>query len=299
MRHGVVILPEHRWSRAREIWSAAERLGFEHAWTYDHLMWRWLGDKPWFATVPTLTAAATATSTIKLGTLVASPNFRHPVNLAKELMTLDDISAGRLVCGVGAGSPVGYDAEIRGDAVLSPRERGIRFAEFVELLDRLLRRPVTSYEGVHYRAVGVRMEPGCVQSPRVPLAVAATGPRGMALAARFADIWVTSGKPNAFEAERYDQALPLLKEQNAAVDAACEAAGRDPTELDRLLITDAAVGGVLDSAETYRDAAGLFAGAGFTDLAVHWPRPEFPYQGSLDVLEEVAATVVRPQGGAK
>ncbi|MFD0856850.1 LLM class flavin-dependent oxidoreductase, partial [Actinomadura adrarensis] len=113
MRHGVMILPEHRWPQARDVWTRAERMGFEHAWTYDHLMWRWFKDRPWFATIPTLTAVAAVTSRIRLGMLVASPNFRHPVNLAKELMTLDDISDGRLVCGVGAGAD-GFDARIRG-----------------------------------------------------------------------------------------------------------------------------------------------------------------------------------------
>src|SRR4051794_34850384 len=73
VRHGVVILPEHGWARAQECWRLAEELGFEHAWTYDQLMWRWLRDAPWYATIPTLTAAATATATIRLGLLVANP----------------------------------------------------------------------------------------------------------------------------------------------------------------------------------------------------------------------------------
>jgi hypothetical protein len=76
---GVVILPEHRWADARAIWRRAEELGFGHAWTYDHLAWRSLRDAPWFGAVPTLTAAALASQRIRLGTLVASPNFRHPV----------------------------------------------------------------------------------------------------------------------------------------------------------------------------------------------------------------------------
>ena len=94
MRIGVLILPEFPWSTARNLWRHAEELGFDHAWTYDHLAWRSLRDSPWFAAIPTLTAAATATERIRLGTLVASPNYRHPVPFAKELITLDDVSAG-------------------------------------------------------------------------------------------------------------------------------------------------------------------------------------------------------------
>src|SRR4051794_158905 len=111
MRVGVIILPQQRWAESRRLWTKAEELGFDHAWTYDHLAWRSLADEPWFATVPPLTAAAVVTSRIALGTWVTSPNFRHPVPFAKEVMHLDDISGGRLLLGVGAGGQ-GFDARV-------------------------------------------------------------------------------------------------------------------------------------------------------------------------------------------
>ncbi|MFJ4576768.1 LLM class flavin-dependent oxidoreductase [Streptomyces sp. NPDC088846] len=292
MRHGVLILPEHRWARAREVWAKAERLGYEHAWTYDHLMWRSFSDKPWFSAVPTLTAAAVVTNRIGLGTLVASPNFRHPVDFAKELMALDDISSGRVMCGVGSGAD-GFDARIRGDRPLLPRERADRFAEFVELTDHLLRRPLTSYHGSWYTVDEVRMEPGFVQSPRVPLAVAGAGPRGMSLAARHADIWVTTGVPGRNAREPYERQIPLMKEHLAELDDACAAIGRDPATLRRLLVAGNSADGVLESAETYRDAAGGFGEIGITDLVVPWPRPDHPYRGREEVLDEFAATALR------
>lgn len=183
MRVGVVILPEHRWQTGRELWRRAEELRFDHAWTYDHLAWRTLRDVPWFAAVPTLTAAALATERIRLGVLVASPNFRHPVPFARELIALDDVSVGRLTLGIGAGG-TGWDATILGQAPWSVRERADRFVEFVELLDRLLREPEVSWRGAFYSADGARSHPGCVQRPRIPFAVAATGARGMRVAAR-------------------------------------------------------------------------------------------------------------------
>ena len=79
MRFGITILPEYRWTRGRAAVAAGEELGFDHAWTYDHLTWGGLQDSPWFGTTPTLTAAALVTSTIRLGTFVTSPNFRHPL----------------------------------------------------------------------------------------------------------------------------------------------------------------------------------------------------------------------------
>lgn len=292
MRHGVLLLPEHRWPRARERWRLAEELGYDHAWTYDHLMWRWLSERPWFSAVPTLAAAAVTTSRIGLGTLVAGPNFRHPVDFAKELVTLDDISGGRMVCGVGAGAE-GFDSRIRGDRPLSRAERGARFEEFVAVLERLLGQHRTSFDGDWYTVADAVVEPRPLAAPRLPLAVAAAGPRGMALAARHADIWVTSGAPNVFEAERFDRVLPLLKEQLAAVDQACLAVGRDPATLRRLLLTDAQVGGVLETVGSYQDAAGAFEDAGFTDLVVHWPRSEAPFQGREEVLFAFAEAELR------
>src|SRR2546421_6562234 len=113
MRFGVVILPEHRWPEGQRLWRRAEELGFDHGWTYDHLAWRSLRDGPWFGAVPTLAAAALATTRIRLGPLVASPNFRHPVPFAKELMTLDDVCGGRMTLGIGSGG-AGGDATMLG-----------------------------------------------------------------------------------------------------------------------------------------------------------------------------------------
>lgn len=166
MKIGVVILPDQRWAEAERLWREAEELGFSHAWTYDHLTWRSLRDGPWFAAVPTLAAAAVSTSTIRLGTLVASPNFRHPVTFAKELMTLDDISSGRITLGLGSGG-VGWDATALGQDPWSASERTSRFTEFVQQLDRLLTEPVIdSISGKFYSAKDARAIPGCVQKPR-------------------------------------------------------------------------------------------------------------------------------------
>ena len=119
MRVGVVILPQFSWPEARARWASLQERGFAHGWTYDHLSWRDLKDEPWFGTLPTLVAAATATSTLRLGTWVMSPNYRHPVTTAKDLMTLDDVSGGRLIAAVGAGG-TGWDATVLGQPPLNP-----------------------------------------------------------------------------------------------------------------------------------------------------------------------------------
>jgi alkanesulfonate monooxygenase SsuD/methylene tetrahydromethanopterin reductase-like flavin-dependent oxidoreductase (luciferase family) len=288
-----MILPEERWATAREKWVRAESLGFDHAWMYDHLSWRWFRDRPWFSLMPTLTAAAVATSRLRIGTMVASPGNRHPVPFVKDLMTLDDISGGRIIAGIGAGAG-GFDDEVLGRTALSTKERGERLREFVELTDQLLTQPVTDYAGRYFTTTGARVNPGCVQRPRLPLAVAALGPRGIRLAAEHADIWVTIAWPGHGEPRRYEQAVPVIREQTAVLEKECAAIGRDPATVRRLVVTGARIEGVTESVETYRDACGLFEEVGVTDIVNHWPRPDFPYQGSVSVLEDIAASVLTP-----
>jgi alkanesulfonate monooxygenase SsuD/methylene tetrahydromethanopterin reductase-like flavin-dependent oxidoreductase (luciferase family) len=290
VRLGVVILPELPWPDARVQWRRAEELGFDHAWTYDHLAWRSLRDVPWFGAVPTLAAAATVTDRIRLGTLVASPNFRHPVPFARELVTLDDVSRGRLTLGIGAGG-TGWDATMLGQAPWSARERGERFVEFVELLDRLLREAETSYDGRFYSAKEARTYPGCIQRPRIPFAIAATGRHGMQLAAAHGDTWVTTGDRVAERPLPADAGVKVVREQMARLDEACVQAGRDPASLRRLVLTGPCLDGGLASIDAFRHTIGVYAAAGVTDLVVHWPRPEHPYAGELPVFERIISSL--------
>ncbi|GGM47965.1 luciferase [Longimycelium tulufanense] len=287
MRFGIVILPEQRWSTASRRWRHAEELGFDHAWTYDHLAWRSLADGPWFGTVPTLTAAALATSRIRLGTMVTSPNFRHPVAYARELLSLDDISNGRFTLGVGAGGG-GFDATILGHDPLPPAQRAARFAEFVELLDRLLTEDHVTYQGEYYRAADARTLPGCVQQPRPPFVIAANGPKTMRLVARFGTGWVTVGPSERDDTEKWWRGVAQL---SARLDDVLVAHGRDPSELERYLGLDSA-GPALASVEHFAEAAGRAAGLGFTDVYVHWPRPEGVHAADERVLEKVAADII-------
>ena len=289
MRIGVVVLPELRWREQADRWRRLDEWGFHAAYTYDHLAWRSLADGPWFATVPTLAAAATVTSRIRLGTWVASPNFRHPVPFAKELMSLDDLSAGRFTLGVGAGGG-GFDATVLGEDEPSPGQRVARFAEFVELLDRLLTQPRTSYDGEWYRAVDARTLPGCVQQPRLPFVVAANGPRAMRVVARFGQGWATTGvTPPEDGEERWWAALPGAI---GRLDDALAAEGREPGAVERHLSVDSSGAFALSSVEHLRDVLGRAERLGFAEVVVHWPRPAGVYAGEERVLERVATEVL-------
>ncbi|MFI9270138.1 LLM class flavin-dependent oxidoreductase [Kitasatospora sp. NPDC052896] len=287
MRLSTVILPIHRWNEGQKIWQRAEDLGFHAAYTYDHLSWRSFRDAPWFGAVPTLTAAAAATESIRLGTLVTSPNFRHPVTLAKELITLDDVSGGRLTVGIGAGG-TGYDATAMGQQAWSPKERANRFGEFLPLLDELLTEPSTTREGEYYEAVEARNIPGCVQRPRVPFYVAATGPRGLRLAAEYGQGWVTYGDPRGPADVPADQAPAVVAGQLAKLRTACEQRGRDVAELEKVLLQGSTAERPLASLDAFVDWAGTYRELSITELVIHWPVPDSIFENDLAVFERIA-----------
>jgi alkanesulfonate monooxygenase SsuD/methylene tetrahydromethanopterin reductase-like flavin-dependent oxidoreductase (luciferase family) len=289
VRVGIVILPEHRWQQAAPRWRAAEEYGFDHVWTYDHLGWRTLVDGPWFDAVPTLIAAATVTGRIRLGTFVASPNFRHPVSFARSLLSLDDVSGGRFVLGLGAGGIRGYDNLVLGGQELAPKVRVDRFTEFIELTDALLTGERTSYAGRFYTAVEARGAPGCLQRPRIPFLVAANGRRSMRLAARFGQAWVTTGAPHTDNLAGWWRAVADRAEQ---FDEILAEHGRDRAEVDRFVSVDSSGVYSLVSVEAFREMLGRASELGFTDMVVHWPRPDGPFAGRESVLERVAAEVL-------
>lgn len=285
MRVGITILPEARWADMEPKWRAAEEFGFDHAWTYDHLVWGGLPDSPWFGTTPTLTAAAMVTSTIRLGTFVTSPNFRHPVTFARDVLALDDISGGRFLCGIGRGGDL--DSGLLGES-LTVAERTGRFFEFTRLLDQVLTEDHVTYDGKYFTAHDSRNKPGCIQQPRVPFLIAANAPKAMRLAAEVGQGWVTYGTPTGNEEDWWRG----LREASNRMTAELEAAGRAGEPFERHLNADGARGSVYESVDRFEDAVGRAREAGFTDLITHWPRPDKPYAATVDVLETVAAQVL-------
>lgn len=291
------MLPTEIGASSAASWRRIESLGFAHAWTYDHITWSGLPEGPWHSAIVTLTAAACATERLRLGTLVSSPNFRHPVPFAQELMSLDLLSEGRLVLGFGAGS-FGPDAGVLGRPEWSRGERGKRYEEFVDLLDVLLRgasegEPRTTYAGTYYAAREARIEPGCAQRPRLPFALAATGPRGMRLVARQAATWVVTDDDERADADPARR-FALLRTLSRRLDEACEREGRDPRDLGRLVLGGSGPLGVAaGSPAVFEDAVGELSELGFTDVVLHQPRAGEPYAYRPDLLERIAEVLPR------
>jgi len=283
VRHGLVILPDLPWSEAAPRWRAAEELGFDHAWTYDHLVWADLPDSSWYGTMPTLTAAALSTSRIGLGTFVASPNFRHPVVLHRDVQALDDISAGRFLLGVGTGGDL--DSAILGGSALTVGDRVARFHEFVLLLRRLRAEDHVDADGRWFRARDARTQPPVRD---VPLLVAANGPRSVRFAADRGDGWITNG-PRTDTLEAWFAGVARSRD---ILEEALARADRDGGAFPRFVCFDRSPRYSLESAGLYEELAGRAADLGFTDVVAHWPRAAGPYAGDETVLEQVAARVI-------
>lgn len=283
MKLSTVILPLEGWSTSREKWRRAEELGFHAAYTYDHLSWQRLENRPWFAAIPTLIAASLETLRLKVGTLVTSPNFRHPVPFAKDLLSLDEVSNGRLIVGIGSGG-TGNDASVLGTEIWSRRERADRFEEFVNLLDELLRQPVTTKQGVFYSASLARMLPGTVQQPRPPFYIAATGARGFELTSRFAQGWVTTGQSVGDVQTCHD----IVAAQLESLRSAMERGGREFSDLERVLLDGLNNERPLASIDAFVDWAGRYRTLGVTELVIHWPEPDSIFENNMDTFERIA-----------
>ncbi len=288
MQIGLVILPTDRWSDARRQWAWADDAGFCTAWTYDHIRWGGMPDGPWHAAVPVLAAAAAVTERVRLGTLVATPNFRHPVTLARDALALDDVSSGRLDLGLGPGSE-GPDASALGQDPWAAAERMTRFEEFLRVL-----RPIvdgtpsarTTLRTEHYGANEAPSTPGALQRP-LPLTIAAGGPKGLRLAATYGDNWVTIG-PTGAVARTPEIVLDAVTRQSGILDEVLASAGRVRDSLGRVLLWTPTEP-FIDSADQFDELVAPYQALGFDQFVVHHPAQTGPYGGDVRAFEQIAA----------
>ncbi len=283
MKLSTVILASDRWSDGRSKWLRAERLGFHAAYTYDHLSWRAFRDKTWMSMVPVLVAAACETTTLRLGPLVTTPNFRHPLLLAKDLIALDDISNGRVSVGVGAGGG-GFDVTVLGHEEWSVLERHNRFKEFTTTLTQLLSEPASNIEGAHYPIVESRQHPGSVQRPHPPIYVSALGVKSIAFAARVGDGWVSVGGLSHPDRTTMD----AVRIQSRHLDEALEGESRASNAFARLYLDGFGDESPMTSYEHFLDFAGRFNDMKITELVIHTPVPDSLFDYDDAVFERIA-----------
>lgn len=290
IRLGIVVMPTDPWPETLARVQRIEALGYDHVWVYDHLSWQRYHERPWHAPYPWLAALAGGTSTIRLGTLVSNPNIRHPVVLAKDAMSIDHISGGRLTIGIGAGG-TGYDATVLGQEPLTPGQRARRLAEYTHVLDGLLRGSLRDHDGEWYTVDDARILPGCVQQPRLPLAVAAGGPRTIRLAADLGDAWVTYGDVSDDDLDPAERAATVAA-QVELLEARCAETGRDPRSIDRILLAQPA-SRPLDSLDHFREYVARYEASGITDIVFHDPRPDDEVLDQpVELVDQIAAELL-------
>ncbi len=144
--------------------------------------------------------------------------------------------------------------------------------------------------GTFYSAHEARNIPGCVQRPRLPFAVAATGPRGLRLAAAHGQAWVTTGDPKLYEEGTPEQSLEALRGQLTRLDKAFAEIGREPESIERILLTGFTPerNTLLDSVDAFVDFAGRHQELGFTELVIHAPIPDSDFASDESVFEKIA-----------
>lgn len=260
------------WPELREAVLRAEAAGFDDVWIDDHLLsdeGDWPADK--FEGWTTLAAVAAITERAHLGLLVSANTLRNPGLTAKMATTIDHVSGGRAILGIGAGwferehEAFGFDF---GSGV---GERLDRLVEAVPLMRRLLDGETVSHEGRFYHFADAVCAPGPIQD-HLPILIGGSGPRKtLPLVARSADMWNAYGTPDEVAA-----ADAILRE-------ACEAAGRDQREIERTVSINVVIRPSRAEAE-----------AAWADyLAAHRPQDDERDLSAGGTVEEVAANLAR------
>jgi F420-dependent oxidoreductase-like protein len=276
LRFGIVTDQNLPWPTLVERWQHFEALGFDSAWDCDHFVQPSRPTGPYFEAWTLLAGLAARTDRIRVGVLVSSNTFRHPALLAKQAVTLDHISNGRLELGLGAGW---YEPEhaMFGLEFPEPPELVSRFSEAVEIVDGLLRNDTTSFEGRHYQLKDAPMRPLGVQQPRPPLMLGAHKSRMLRIVAQYADTWNSFGTPHE------------MRERNAILDDHCASISREPGAIVRSLYGWAALmpADPWASVDAFEDMVGLYRQVGVDEFLIDQPRPE-----QQAVLERVATDLI-------
>ncbi|HZQ99818.1 MAG TPA: TIGR03560 family F420-dependent LLM class oxidoreductase [Chloroflexota bacterium] len=275
---GVVVDQNMPWADTLERFRYAERLGLDSAWVCDHFV------QPSRPTYPggylegwtLLAALAARTERIRLGVLVSSNTFRHPALLAKQAVTVDHVSNGRLEIGLGAGwyepEHVMYGLDFPG-----PGELVDRYREAVQIVDGLLRHEVLSYQGRHYQLHDATFRPAPLQRPRPPLTLGAHGPRMLRIVAEHADRWNSFGT------------VEEMAKRNDLLDEHCARIGRDADSIARSLYGWASMmpRDPFASVDAFAEMVERYRGAGVHEFLVDLPAPtQYP------VLERVVSDLV-------
>ena len=290
VRFHVLCLPNAPWDEMLARFVRMEEMGVEVGAVADHFVDWTNPPSPWFESFTLLAAVAAATRTIRLTTCVAQIPLRPPTMLARQVLTLDHISHGRIEIGLGTGLTVDPSYAMAGLPNWDVAERVERFGEYVDLVQLLMANEVTTHHGTFYDAEAAVLNPRPVQQPHPPIMVGAMGPRMMRHAARRADIWNSL----SFAADVEEQ-LTETAARCTLMDEMCESIGRAPATLRRsYTMFDALArpnGGAIryyESVDRCADVVGRIVELGITDVGLYYPLD----LAQLPMFERIATDVL-------
>jgi F420-dependent oxidoreductase-like protein len=208
----------------RTVWRIADEAGFDHVWDFDHLASIGDGgpDRPIFEGWTLQAAMAQATKRVRIGCLVTGNTYRHPVLLAKEAVTVDHLSGGRLEFGIGA---AWAEIEHTMYGIEGLEHRVGRLSESLQIIKSMWTEERTNFDGRYYHLDDAIANPKPVQKPHPPIWIGASGESTLRLVARHADVWNAAGGGDSGK----------MKELVAKLEDACGAVGRNASEIRRSL----------------------------------------------------------------
>jgi F420-dependent oxidoreductase-like protein len=226
IRFGIQTPQQHTsWQDMLSLWPEVDDLGFDTAWVFDHFLPIFSDPTgPCLEGWTALAALAMATKNVRLGVMVTGNTYRQPAVLAKMATTVDIISSGRLILGIGAGW---FELEHREYGIPFPqvRERLARLDEALEVIKRLWTEERATFTGRYYQLNDAVFNPRPVQQPHPPILVGATGEQvALGIVARHAQMWNSFGTPDVFRHK-----ITRLAEH-------CQRIGRDPATIEKSVL---------------------------------------------------------------
>lgn len=288
VRFQIEILPDLAWNEFLRRFRHAEELGFDIAATADQFVdWK-NPTAPWFDVWTALAAVAQATHRIRVAPYVAQIPMRSPATFARQVLTVDHVSGGRVEAGLGLGLTVDPGYDMIGIPNWDNPERARRFEEYIEIVRRMLSGSPTDFAGTYYTVSSATVHQS-IQQPHPPITIAAMGPRMMRFAAEYADTWNAMSFGAGLQALTSDAAALKSK-----MERTCSDIGRDPSTLRHsFLMFDANArerGGHLfywESAQQFSDVAGQILDLGFDEIGVY-----YPIDAQRDEFERIATEVL-------
>jgi F420-dependent oxidoreductase-like protein len=237
----------------RAVWRIADEGGFDHVWDFDHLAS--IGeagpDRPIYEGWTLQAAMAQATTRVRIGCLVTGNTYRNPALLAKEAVTVDHLSGGRLEFGIGAAWSE-IEHQMYGFDGLDHRVG--RLSESLRIIKSLWTQERTSFDGRYYHMKDAIANPKPVQKPHPPVWIGASGETTMRLVARYADVWnAAGGDPSR------------MRELSQKLEQACAEIGRDASQIRRSL----QYGWDGASRDALLEACGAYLDQGVTEQIVY------------------------------